>query len=189
MYFKIHMRMPRYKVGFVFRMVIWSEFRMEQYRDDDHQESPLYWYQYLCTATGRQTATDLAQNHMISHESEVNLWYFFHLCTTYTKLEKIEKLDNLMLESPSEWLLHHQFFQVLDLRFPNASIWFFYCWCYNWNYLVLNCRAFFNNGRLFRKFGLFAFSYFDGEKELGLSSFRRITLFLDLIQEKLETRK
>ena len=53
---------------------------------------------------------------------------------------------------------------------------------------MLNCRAFFNNGRLFRKLGLFAFSYFDGEKELGLSSFRRITLFLALIQEKLETK-
>ena len=56
------------------------------------------------------------------------------------------------------------------------------------DYLVLNCRAFFSNGRLFRKFGLFGFSYFDGEKELGLSSFRRITLFLASIQEKLETK-
>ena len=26
------------KVGFVVPMAIWSEFRMEQYRDDDHRE-------------------------------------------------------------------------------------------------------------------------------------------------------
>ena len=75
------------------------------------------------------------------------------------------------------------------VRFSWKHLTFLNCGCYSSNYLVLNCRAFFNNGRLFRKFGLFAFSYFDGEKELGLSSFRRITLFLDLIQEKLETRK
>lgn len=78
---------------------------------------------------------------------------------------------------------------LTKLTFSNFFKLFLNCGCYSFNYLVLNWRAFFNNGRLFRKFGLFAFSYFDGEKELGLSSFRRITLFLDLIQEKLETRK
>ena len=31
------------KVGGVFPMVIWSEFRMEQHRDDDHQEDTPYF--------------------------------------------------------------------------------------------------------------------------------------------------
>ena len=33
----------KYKVGCVFPMVIWSEFRMEQYKDDHHREdAPLF---------------------------------------------------------------------------------------------------------------------------------------------------
>ena len=32
-----------YKVGCIFRMVISSEFGMEQYKDDDHQQSALHF--------------------------------------------------------------------------------------------------------------------------------------------------
>ena len=35
------------KVGCVFVMVIWSEFRMEQYRDDDHREYATH-FNFLC---------------------------------------------------------------------------------------------------------------------------------------------
>ena len=31
-------RPKKFKVECVFRMIIWSEFRMVQYRDDDHRE-------------------------------------------------------------------------------------------------------------------------------------------------------
>ena len=43
------------KMGCVFPMVIWSEFRMGQYRDDDHREDASHFIKSLSALTAHVT--------------------------------------------------------------------------------------------------------------------------------------
>ena len=50
----------QFKVGCVFQMVIWSEFRMGQYSDDDHREdAPHFMVKNSCYQTGSNRFQDM----------------------------------------------------------------------------------------------------------------------------------
>ena len=79
----------KYKVGCVFPMIIWAEFRMGQYRDEDHRKDALLFtwstrnsfeFNFDKKSTILQTFTVFcsSQNHFSGNKNEKNNSRFDH---------------------------------------------------------------------------------------------------------------